>query len=586
MKKRISVSIILLALLAMGLSGLLDILFFRNMQIVQTKERLSEILSVIAADPTPIGVEGLPELVEIFEGALNEKVRVTFVARDGSVLADSEARSGEMANHADRPEIVKALGTGYGDDVRKSATTGVTMVYAARRYNAELLVRAATPLRLVNEAMRGVVISFVLVAAVIALLCVYVGGRLANAFVKPFYAIHAGLCRLIDNGEPRSIPALPDYDELRPIVRDFGRLESRIGEYVATIKAESRKIGIILDGMDEGLMLIDERQNVLMMNQAARRFFKVRNGRMEKERNLLMITHNPSICDAIRKALDRGESAVLDSGDSLFSGRTLRFFISPVSGIGEKDDAPGAFVLINDITEIVKAERIRSDFTANVSHELKTPLTSIKGLTEMLSSGMVSEKEAQQRFLYLIGVEVERLVDLINDILKLSELEAYSIDASQPAVRTEAMPVLREAVELMKPAAARQNISLSLTGDELTLPVDPGRLKELVINLMDDAIKYNVENGRVEVSLRLEGDWALLEVRDTGIGIPEEHHDRVFERFYRVDRSRSKKTGGTGLGLAIAKHIVNLYHGGISLSSEAGRGTSVRISLPAARPLG
>ena len=226
-----------------------------------------------------------------------------------------------------------------------------------------------------------------------------------------------------------------------------------------------------------------------------------------------------------------------------------------------------------------KLQTVRSEFAANVSHELKTPLTSIKGFTDMLSSGMVKDPEDQRRFITMIGVEVDRLVELINDVLKLSELE--SVAMPQPDDRAAVLAVAGESREFLKPMAERAGVTVSLAGVETQVAMAPGRLRELLTNLMENGIKYNEPGGRVDVSVRQDGGRVFITVADTGIGIPKEAQERVFERFYRVDKGRARKTGGTGLGLAIVKHITQLYGGAVTLESEPGQGTAVTLEFPA-----
>ena len=241
----------------------------------------------------------------------------------------------------------------------------------------------------------------------------------------------------------------------------------------------------------------------------------------------------------------------------------------------------GTSILISDVTELKKAEGIRSEFTANVSHELKTPLTSIKGFTDMLSSGMVASPEDQKRFITMIGVEVDRLIDLINDILKLSELESVTIDQSEE--RCDVLEVAKDTVDLLTPSARDGGVTLSVAGQSATVAVPQGRMKELLLNLVSNGIKYTEKGGRVDVTVRPQGSQVAVTVKDNGIGIPEEAQGRVFERFYRVDKGRARKNGGTGLGLAIVKHITQLYGGTVALESEVGKGSAFTVTLPLAR---
>ena len=241
----------------------------------------------------------------------------------------------------------------------------------------------------------------------------------------------------------------------------------------------------------------------------------------------------------------------------------------------------GTSILISDVTELKKAEGIRSEFTANVSHELKTPLTSIKGFTDMLASGMVASPEDQKRFITMIGVEVDRLIDLINDILKLSELESVTIPQSEE--RSDVLTIARDTAAFLTPTAKAAEVTLSVDGGPATVAVPQGRLKELLLNLVGNGIKYNEPGGTVHTAVSVRDGQAVIAVSDTGIGIPPEAQSRVFERFYRVDKGRARKNGGTGLGLAIVKHIVQLYGGTVTLESAVGKGSTFTVTLPLAK---
>ena len=344
----------------------------------------------------------------------------------------------------------------------------------------------------------------------------------------------------------------------------------RLGGYIQSITAERDKVGLILDCMGEGLILLDEGGSVLAINRAARSLFGIPEG---EEDGALLLTRSRRLREAIAESKQRHSGVVLDVDALTEQARSLRMFISPVSGRQYEGQRVGTSILISDVTELKKAEGIRSEFTANVSHELKTPLTSIKGFTDMLSTGMVASPEDQKRFITMIGVEVDRLIDLINDILKLSELESVAI--AQCEEHSDFLSVARETAALLAPAAQKAGVTLNVSGSAASVAVPQGRLKELLLNLMENGLKYNEPGGRVEVN-------AVICVSDTGIGIPDEAKNRVFERFYRVDKGRARKNGGTGLGLAIVKHIVQLYGGRVTLSSTVGKGSVFTITLPLA----
>ena len=368
-------------------------------------------------------------------------------------------------------------------------------------------------------------------------------------------------------------------DELRPILRYIDKLMERLGGYIQSITAERDKVGLILDCMDEGLILLDEAGNVLAINRAARTLFGFPDG--EEDDGALLLTSSRRLREAIQESRVRHSSVVLDVDALTEDAQSLRLFVSPVSGRQYEGQAVGTSILISDVTELKKAEGIRSEFTANVSHELKTPLTSIKGFTDMLASGMVASPEDQKRFITMIGVEVDRLIDLINDILKLSELESVTIPQSEE--RSDVLTIARDTAAFLTPTAKAAEVTLSVDGGPATVAVPQGRLKELLLNLVGNGIKYNEPGGTVHTAVSVRDGQAVIAVSDTGIGIPPEAQSRVFERFYRVDKGRARKNGGTGLGLAIVKHIVQLYGGTLTLESAVGKGSTFTVTLPLAK---
>lgn len=351
---------------------------------------------------------------------------------------------------------------------------------------------------------------------------------------------------------------------------------SALGGYISSITAERDKVGLILDCMDEGLLLLDEEGKVLAVNRAARSLFGIPEG---EENGALLLTRSRRLRDAIAESQEKHAAVVLDVDALTEQAHSLRMFITPVTGRQYESQRVGTSILINDVTELKRAED-PAEFTANVSHELKTPLTSIKGFTDMLSSGMVADPEDQKRFITMIGVEVDRLIDLINDILKISELESVAIE--QSGDRSDALSAAKETAELLAIPAKNAGITLSVTGEEAVVPLPLSRLKELLLNLMENGIKYNEPGGRVDVTISPAGGQAVITVADTGIGIPEEAQAVCSSASTWVDKGRARKNGGTGLGLAIVKHIVRLYGGSLKLESEVGKGSVFTITLPLA----
>ena len=575
MKKRIIGATLLTVVCALLISNVVGVLMFRGREMDAARNTLQELLTLMDAQSAITEPE---ELLRQFSQAAPDK-RLTIIDTDGTVLADSEADASSMEDHEDRPEVAEAAATGWGEAVRQSDTLDTSMLYVAKRFADDMVGRAAMPVSSINGLVLGSVWGFLLAAVAALLLTLVLASRTANRAAAPLDAVGAALQGVLDGREPPAgLDPDKEYDELRPLLRTIDKLVERLRGYIQSITTERDKVGLILDCMSEGLILLDGEGNVLAINRAARSLFGFPDG--EDVDGALLLTRSRRLREAIQRSRQQRAAVVLDVDALTDDARSLRLFVTPVVGRQYEGQAVGTSILISDVTELKKAEGIRSEFTANVSHELKTPLTSIKGFTDMLASGMVAAPEDQKRFITMIGVEVDRLIDLINDILKLSELESVAIDQCEE--RSEASAVAKSAVELLTPSAQQAEVSLSLSGEPAVVAVPEGRLKELLLNLISNGIKYTEPGGSVTVRVQARDGRALLTVADTGIGIPEEARSRVFERFYRVDRGRARKNGGTGLGLAIVKHITQLYGGTVALESQVGKGSTFTVSLPLA----
>ena len=576
MKKRIIGATLLTVVCALLISNVVGVLMFRSREMDAARGTLQELLVIMDAQSAITEPE---ELARQFVQAAPDK-RLTIIDTDGTVLADTEADAASLEDHEDRPEVLSAEATGWGEAVRHSDTLGADMLYVAKRFADGMVGRASMPLSSIDGLVLNSVWGFLLAAAAALLLSWLLARRTARRAAAPLNAVGSALQGVLDGkAAPQDLIPEAEDDELRPILRTIDKLVERLGGYIQSITQERDKVSLILDCMAEGLILLDEEGRVLAINRAARTIFGFPEG--EEEDGALLLTRSRRLREAIRESREKAAPVVLDVDALTEDARSLRFFLSPVTGRQYEGQRVGTSILISDVTELKKAEGIRSEFTANVSHELKTPLTSIKGFTDMLSSGMVASPEDQKRFITMIGVEVDRLIDLINDILKLSELESVAIDQSEE--RCDALAVARDTVDLLTPSAREAGVALSVTGLSAVVAVPQGRLKELLLNLVGNGIKYTEKGGQVDVSVRPQGSQVAIAVKDNGIGIPEEAQSRVFERFYRVDKGRARKNGGTGLGLAIVKHITQLYGGAVRLESQVGQGSTFTVTLPLAR---
>ena len=575
MKKRLTATTFLIVLAALLVSNAMGVWFLFNQERDDSLLSLKELLILMDSQSQ---ITNAQAAAEQFRQAAPDK-RLTIIDTDGTVLVDTDADADSLENHASRPEVASALATGWGEDTRASDTVGVPMLYVAKRFTDGMIGRASMPLSSIDSLVwRGA--AGLLAASVVALLLVLaLSRRMAQRAVAPLGAVSDALSSVLAGSAPTSLDAYRSDDELRPILRYIDKLVERLGDSIQSLTSERDKVNLILDCMDEGFLLLDEKGGLLASNRAARELFGVPEDSSDLS-GLLIHTRSRRLREALEQCHSQKTQVVLDVDDLPLPGRSLRFFLSPVSGQQYEGQRVGTSILLSDVTELKRAEHIRNDFTANVSHELKTPLTSIKGFADMLSSGMVTEPADQKRFSSLIGVEVDRLIALINDILKISELDSVAIDqegASAPLLATA-----QEVAGLLELKAGEQQVTITVSGEECTAAISSDRLREVILNLAENGLKYNRPGGSVTVTTACEGDQAVLTVADTGIGIPPEALPRIFERFYRVDPGRARKAGGTGLGLAIVKHIVALYGGRIQVDSQVDQGSTFRITLPRA----
>ena len=560
MEKRIFLSLLAVGAISVLLTVAVSMTAFYRFTDLQIRERLAECASLIAAaldedsDEAKLG------------GAVD--YRMTIVEPDGSMSYDSAADAHTLPNHLDRPEIAAALEYGSDCEKRGSDTFGEALYYYALRLDDGRVLRlAAFDSRLTSVLIMAGVLTVILAAALISAAAI-VSKRLTFRIVEPVRALAADIT-LADSGDPA--PAENDervYPEFRPLVDKIRRQQLEIKHQLTRVEKERNRLSAIINNMDEGLIVLDNNLRVIMLNDSACQLLRSPIPRAE----CAGLTAGEIIADErVVDCLARADSMRLN-----LDGRCLQLHVNHVVAGSEQ---VGLIGLILDITERTEIDRIKQEFTANVSHELKTPLTSISGYAELIENGMAAGEDAKQ-FAGRIRRESARLLSLISDIIKLSQLdEAADGDSFEPV---ELYSVCRDCVDVLSMSAKRSDVKLILEGEPCELMGSASELSELAYNLIDNAIRYNRPGGEVKVKLTLNpentgGAAAALIVADTGIGIPEEHIGRVFERFYRVDKSRSKATGGTGLGLAIVKHIAERHGAKLELDSKPGVGTTVKV---------
>lgn len=507
---------------------------------------------------TALAVQGVEQQgMAYFDGLSAENLRITWIAANGDVLYDSATDSEAMENHLQREEIRQALSEGFGESARYSSTLMKQYLYSAQRLSDGTVLRLSISHNTIIVLLLGMLQPILIVIAVALVLSFLLASWLSGRIVEPMNKLN--LDEPLEN---------EGYDELSPLLRRIYSQQQHLKAQQATLTQKQNELDAIVGHLEEGMLLLDKDCKVITANQSALRLMDVKNTKVAGI-SLLSLNRNLELQEAVRQAME-GSSA---TKKTTMHGRTIQI---QAAAVGREQEMSGVAVVLFDITQAEQAEQRRREFTANVSHELKTPLQSISGYSELMKCGMARSEDVQP-FAQRIYTETQRLISLVEDIINLSHLdEGGSFEWKQMDLYAAAQEV---AASLHDVAAGKQ-VKLTLTGSTAWFRGIPELVREIIYNLCDNAIKYNRPNGSVTVAVSREEGAALLTVKDTGIGIPEEEQDRIFERFYRVDKSRSKEVGGTGLGLSIVKHAAMLHNAKIDLDSRLGEGTTICVRFP------
>ena len=499
-----------------------------------------------------IAQNGLEQYGEDYLDALSKgSFRFTWIDKSGSVLHDTEASYEEMDNHSDREEIMEAFAYGSGDSQRYSDTLTTKMLYKAVKLQDDSVLRISAAQDSVFALLLQILVPLIFIYAVAIGLSLVLARRMAKRIVHPLNDLnldHPLTCHT--------------YDELSPLLHRIEKQNKQITAQVELLKEKTDQFEQTTSSMSEGLVLLDEEGKILSINPAAARLFETSKACIGLD--FFVVDRSPEMRSGIQKALTKQHVDFQINKH----GCVYQIGISPIAS---EERLLGAVILAFDVSEQVNAQRNRQEFTANVSHELKTPLQSILSSAQLLQSGLVKQEDIQ-KFTGYICSETERLLQLISDIIRLSQLDE---GGEYPKENVNLYQVCSQVLQTLIPAADQRNITVELHGDETEITGIRQLAYELIYNLCDNAIRYNKDNGKVIVTVK----GRSVIVQDTGIGIPKEHHARIFERFYRVDKSHSRETGGTGLGLSIAKHAAQRLNAKISLESAPDAGTTVTISF-------
>ena len=511
---------------------------FTGVQVEQLKDELS------------LAVTGTEQYGNAFlENVEADRFRVTWIDTDGTVLFDTQVDQTTMENHADREEIREAFETGTGSAVRNSSTLTEQTYYEAQRLTDGTVLRISANQASAWALMMDLLWPIILIAMLAIGLSALLARRMAKNIVEPM--------NNLDLEHPLSNNT---YEELSPLLRRINQQHLQIAAQMRKLQHKTDEFIQITSHMQEGLVVLDKETHIRSINTAAMRIFRAEETCVGS--SFFQVNRSNALRQALNDALDHGHGSTVQELD----GRAYRFDMSSIQSDG---NLLGAVILVVDVTEAQNAEQMRREFSANVSHELKTPLQGIIGSAELLESGMVKPEDAP-RFVGHIRKEASRLVNLIEDIIRLSQLDE---GVELPTETVDMLAMAEDVKDILTPSAAEKNVRIDVTGNGFTIQGVRRMLQEIIYNLCDNAIKYNVPGG--SVAIHVENN--RLVVSDTGIGIPAEHKDRIFERFYRVDKSHSKASGGTGLGLSIVKHAAAYHKAEIHLESSPGKGTTITV---------
>lgn len=546
MTKKIFRSIVFAVAVVLVISfSVVTLVLYNNFSQVSS-DKLAEQLNIVSTSVELMG----DDYLSAFQ---SENYRVTWIDTDGTVLFDTEADSDSMDNHSNREEIEEAFKVGVGESERYSDTLMLKMIYRAEKLSDGTVLRISSTQDTVVALVLDVLVPVIVILVLSILLSAFLARWLSKSIVKPLNTLN------LDNPTDNDV-----YDELTPMLTKINKQHKQISKQMRELKKRADELEQIMASMNEGLVLLDKTGSVISMNSAAKKLFRATED--VTGQNFLVVDRSIKMNRCVEDALNGNHSEFREQRN----GNEYQFGVNAIESGGK---IIGVVIISFDITETAFAERNRQEFTANVSHELKTPLQTIIGSAELLENGLVKPEDTN-RFVGNIRREATRLVSLINDIIRLSQLDENNELITEDV---DLYDVAKEVKNDLLTLAVSKNIDLSVTGKNVTLKGVRRYLYEIIYNLCDNSIRYSKDGGKVQIDVSNDNNRIVLTVSDNGIGIPLEHQSRIFERFYRVDKSHSKDSGGTGLGLSIVKHAVACHGGTIKLDSTVGKGTTIKI---------
>ena len=513
---------------------------------------------------------------------ISEQRRITIIGTDGKVLADSEKEIKSMDNHADRPEIITALTGHTGTETRFSQTFNQNLMYVAIPLKDEngiiAVLRIARSVSYIDSQLQAVHTSIFLAGLVVAIFAAAISLIVSRKISKPLVELRSGAKSFTNGNLDQKLP-LSGCKEIASVTKAMNTMAADINQRIQTISLQRNEHHAVLSSMTEAVLALDRDQKLITLNSAAENILGLEVTKASG-RDLRELVRSPALQQFVNNALAANDPL---EESIVFHANKMEYLLRAKSGPlkDQQDRVIGVLIVLDDITRLKKLEKVRRDFVANVSHELKTPITSIKGFVETLLSGAMNDPDDAKRFLEIIAKQSDRLDAIIDDLLRLSKIEQHSEKADIELCDTCLKDVINAAVQLCQNTADVKKVSLIIDCDDnLAANINEPLLEQAIVNLLDNAVKYSDQDSTVEITANTSDDHVNIVVTDHGCGIEQVYLPRLFERFYRVDKARSRKLGGTGLGLAITKHIVQLHKGSINVASQVGSGTTFTIILP------
>lgn len=580
-KNRLSVIFIVIQLLIIGLSFYYFSINHREFYLEQEKISLEHYSQLMLNNIEESEIKNFsPNLEEkAADWSDDSETRITIIAADGRVLADSHYEISEMDNHRNRPEVVQAVRSNdFGNEIRYSETIGEKMLYYAVPINSDGeiigILRTARPLSFIRGVLVEDIKSYLFFFVILAFITIILGWRLTYSIVKPLETVTETAEKISEGDLTQRIPVRKYNSEIEKLARMFNYMADELEDKVTEISQEKNRIEAILESMVDGVIAVDRDGEITLINPAASRIFNIEAEKIEGK-DLLTTLFSHRIEMYLQRAFDTKKSIKREIKYKNPEQKIIQATFIPL--LDEEDKITGGVIVLTDITELRKLETVRNDFVANVSHELRTPLTSIVGYLDTLLESDVEDPEIRNKFLKIIKEEADRLSILIKDLLNLSEIESHTFDLKPGSFKN----VLNKVIKLMEKNAEKKEIELQFEiADDLS-PVYMVReqIKQVLINLFDNAIKYTPRAGKIKITVRQVDDKVYFSIKDNGMGIPQADQERIFERFYRVDKARSRAFGGTGIGLSIVRNIIKQHGSEIQVKSREGEGSEFYFYL-------